>query len=92
MSFFGSKSKVRSGEATIDEKETFQKKWLKRAVSVLERGEDLFTIREVIEEIPEKARIFDSFVCPDCGEKVGSHRAVEIDNERYCLPCSQKRS
>lgn len=88
MSLF---SKVRSGEATDVEKRTFQNKWLERAAMVLEMGEDLFTIREVNEEIPEKARIFDSFICPDCGEKVGGHRAVEIDNERYCLPCSEKR-
>ncbi len=89
MSLF---SKVRSGEATPDEKNDFQIKWLKRAAMVLEMGEDLFTIREVKEEIPEKARIFESFVCPDCGEKVGAHRAVEINKERYCLPCSRKRS
>ncbi len=84
-------SKVRSGEATPEEKDRFRRLWVDRAARVLEAGEDLFDITEVGGELPEKARIFDSFICHDCGEKTGTHRTVEMDDERYCIPCSKKR-
>lgn len=83
-------SKVRSGKASIEEEFRFRELWAERAAKVLSAGKSLFTITESRDEIPEKARIFDSFTCPGCGEKVGSHRAVEIDGERYCIPCSRK--
>ncbi len=84
-------SKVRSGEASPEEKTRFWKLWVDRAAQVLEAGEDLFDIREVQDGLPVKARIFESFLCPDCGEKVGAHRAVDIDGEKYCIPCSRKK-
>jgi formylmethanofuran dehydrogenase subunit E len=84
-------SKVRSGGASEDEVLRFQKLWAQRAARVLSAGKSLFTITESRDEIPEKARIFDSFTCPGCGEKVSSHRAVEIDGEMFCIQCSRVR-
>ncbi len=84
-------SKVRSGEASEDEVLRFQKLWAQRAARVLSAGKSLFTITESREKIPEKARIFESFICPGCGEKTGFHRAVKIDGEMFCIQCSRER-
>lgn len=83
-------SRVRSGEATEDEKRTFQELWIRKAAEVVRTGEELFDIREVDIQIPEKARIFESFFCDECGEKVGAHRAVDIDGKKLCIPCSEE--
>ncbi|MEA3558025.1 MAG: FmdE family protein [Candidatus Thermoplasmatota archaeon] len=85
-------NKVRSEEASPEEKDRFGRLWVDRAARVLEAGENLFDTREVDGGLPEKARIFDSFICPGCGEKTGAHRSVEIDGERYCIPCLKGRS
>ena len=50
-------SKVRSGEASSEDKDRFGRLWVDRAARVLEAGEDLFDITEVGGELPEKARI-----------------------------------
>jgi formylmethanofuran dehydrogenase subunit E len=84
-------TKVRSGEATEDEKENFERLWIQRAVMILKTGDALFTITQSDEEIPEKARIFESFSCSGCGEKTGFHRAVKVDGEMLCIPCSRER-
>ncbi|MFO8052168.1 MAG: FmdE family protein [Thermoplasmatota archaeon] len=83
-------SRVRSEEATPEEEERFRRLWVKKAGEILRNRRVLFEVEEAEEEVPEKARLFDSFICPRCGERTGSHRAVEIDDERYCIPCSEK--
>jgi len=37
------------------------------------------------------ARVVDSAVCDDCGEKVMSTRTVAGDGKTLCIPCSQRR-
>lgn len=49
--------------------------------------EKLFTIKEVKMDFPEKAKIFNSYICAECGEKIAEN-AVSLINGRYvCNSC-----
>lgn len=49
--------------------------------------ENLFTIKEVKMDFPEKAKIFNSYICAECGEKTAEN-AVSLINGRYvCNSC-----
>lgn len=53
--------------------------------------EKLFTIKEVKIEFPEKAKIYNSYICAECGEKTAEN-AVSIVNGRYiCNSCNYKK-
>ena len=83
-------SRVRSGDASPDERISFQRLWVEKAGEVMMKRKELFDITDVKEDVPEKARIFESFTCPSCGEKAGSHRAAEVEGKQYCIPCSEE--
>jgi formylmethanofuran dehydrogenase subunit E len=81
--------KVMGGTATKGEIAEFQK----RQAAVIEKIlampiEDLFLIKEITPEIPEKARIFRSVQCAECGEMVAEHRARIRDGKFVCIPCA----
>lgn len=49
--------------------------------------EKLFTIKEVKMDFPEKAKIFNSYICAECDEKTAEN-AVSLINGRYvCNSC-----
>ena len=48
---------------------------------------DLFNIKEVKIEIPEKARILNSAKCSKCGLMVMETRARILNENIYCIPC-----
>lgn len=49
--------------------------------------EKLFTIKEVKMDFPEKAKIFNSYICAECDEK-NAENAVSLINGRYvCNSC-----
>ena len=81
-------SRMRSGEATDVEKDRFRKLWIKRAVDVLGKGEDLFDIESVSGPPPGRARIHRNLICFRCGEQVSEHRSVRSGDEILCIPCS----
>jgi formylmethanofuran dehydrogenase subunit E len=81
--------KVMSGMASIQEQKEFQT----RQVAIIEKVlampiEELFVIKEVKPDIPEKARIFCSVQCASCGEMVAEHRARVSDGKFVCIPCA----
>jgi formylmethanofuran dehydrogenase subunit E len=81
--------KVMSGTATREEITEFQT----RQAAVIEKilalpVEDLFLIKETVPIIPEKARIFRSVQCAECGEIVAEHRARVKDGKFVCIPCA----
>ena len=83
------REKVMGGTATNDESREFQQ----RQVAVIEKilampVEDLFLIKEVKTDIPEKARIFRSVPCESCGEMVAEHRARLKDGKVVCISCA----
>ena len=83
------RGKVMGGTATPDEHREFNT----RQAAVIEKilampTEELFIIREIAPEIPEKARIFRSVQCASCGEMVAEHRARVKDGKFVCIPCA----
>lgn len=48
---------------------------------------DLFEIKQVKIQLPEKARLFNSYVCDCCGEKTGENWIRLQGDEKLCLDC-----
>ena len=85
--------KAFSGEASDNEWKQFralQKKWVEEILN--KENEELFVIREVSIDVPEKARIFDTVVCHFCGERVMEPRARLREGKPACIPCSEEYS
>ncbi len=81
--------RVMSGTATKEELAEFHR--LQEAVidKILAMPvDDLFIIREIEPAIPERARIFRSVQCTNCGEMVAEHRARVRDGKFICMPCA----
>ncbi|MDR2051910.1 MAG: TraR/DksA C4-type zinc finger protein, partial [Treponema sp.] len=54
--------------------------------------DELFAVREVSDELPEKARIFRSVVCEECGELAPEHKIRLQDGKKVCFDCFRKYS
>lgn len=52
-------------------------------------AEETVDIQWVEQDIPEKARIFNSIICESCGEKVMEPRARVKEGKMVCLPCAE---
>ncbi len=83
--------KVRSGEATPEERAQFQELHLAKSQFILKAPrEDLFTITEVTAPAPKKARIHATIQCADCGEHTMETRIRQFSGRSLCLPCFEK--
>jgi formylmethanofuran dehydrogenase subunit E len=81
--------KVMDGTATPAEVKDFTERQQAIIDKILAApAEELFTIRETKPEIPERARIFRSVPCSQCGEMVAEHRARVKDGKIVCIPCA----
>lgn len=49
--------------------------------------EKLFTIKEVKMDFPEKAKIFNSYICAECGEKTAENAVSFINSKYICNSC-----
>ena len=49
--------------------------------------EEMFTIKPATIIIPEKARIFDSYTCEECGESTGANWIRISGGRKLCLDC-----
>ena len=49
--------------------------------------EDLFEVRQVEVDVPDRARILNSIVCTECGEAAMSTRVRYFRGQPYCIPC-----
>jgi formylmethanofuran dehydrogenase subunit E len=49
--------------------------------------EELFEVRPVEIEMPDKARILQSIPCTECGEATMSTRVHYFQGQPYCIPC-----
>lgn len=47
--------------------------------------EALFTVKEAVIPLPERARIFDSYVCDGCGEVTGANW-IHLQNGKHLCP------
>lgn len=51
--------------------------------------EELFDIKNAMIQLPEKARIFDSYPCECCGESTGANWIRLQGGKKLCLDCYQ---
>lgn len=48
---------------------------------------NMFTVKETRIELPEQARLFDSYVCECCGEKAGANWIRIAEGKKLCIDC-----
>ena len=49
--------------------------------------QDMFDVKKTTIALPEKAKLFDSYVCDCCGEKTGANWIRISGGKKYCLDC-----
>ncbi|NLB00497.1 MAG: formylmethanofuran dehydrogenase [Methanomicrobiales archaeon] len=87
------RTRVMQGQATDAEYAEFCERREKVVEAILHAPvEDLFIVREVDAEIPERARIFRSVPCAKCGEMTAESRVRVEDGKFVCYACSQEYS
>lgn len=52
--------------------------------------EDMFDVKNVKIKLPEQARIFDSYVCEECGETTGANWIRLQGSKKLCIDCCKK--
>lgn len=52
------------------------------------RPEEMFDVKAATRKLPEKAQLFDSFVCDRCGELTGSRWLYQVGDEKLCADCA----
>lgn len=83
------REKLLSGEATEEDREKYDKKAQEALQTFLtDPLESAVEIQEVELDLPEKARIFKTITCAECGEKVMEPRARVKKNQMVCIPCA----
>ncbi len=84
-------NRVRSDEATPEERKEFRKHHLELAYAVLQMSqEDLFSLQPVEGALPAKAKIEPSRACDHCGESAMASRLSEVDGRQLCRACTEK--
>ena len=84
------RKKVMTGAATADEKAQFEAQKIERMNQMLAAtDEELFSIKAPAFVVPERARIFDSYVCESCGEVTMESRLRLVDGKKVCLACAE---
>ena len=51
---------------------------------------DMFDVKETTITLPEKARLFDSYVCDCCGESTGANWIRLAGEKKLCMDCYQE--
>ena len=51
------------------------------------KPEEMFAVKETAVSLPEKARLFDSYVCDCCGETAGANWIRLAGGRKLCLDC-----
>lgn len=49
--------------------------------------EEMFDVKETTLSVPARARIFDSYVCEQCGETTGANWIRLVNGKKLCLDC-----
>ena len=51
------------------------------------KPEEMFDVKDTTIQLPEKARLFDSYVCDCCGETTGANWIRLAGDKKLCLDC-----
>lgn len=87
------REKVMNGKATPAEQKEFHERQAEVIKKILAIPvEELYIVKDVKPEIPERAKIFRSVPCASCGEMVAEHRARVRDGKFLCMPCAGEYS
>lgn len=82
-------AKVRSGQAGASEQVRFRELHEKQSYVVLEHDPDeLFTVTEIHEAPPRRARVHASVTCAECGEATMETRIRRVQGRELCPPCA----
>ena len=80
--------RIRGNEANREEQEEFARLHQERAREILEKPfEELFTLKEIIQVLPPKARIEPSKQCQVCGEPVMGSKIEIREGKEICRSC-----
>ncbi len=83
--------KVMAGTATEKETQEYRKRMDGISRTMRETPvKEMFDIKFVEVEIPQKARIFNSVKCSKCGEMMAESRARVQNREFVCIPCYEE--
>ncbi len=83
------REKLLSGEANEEDREKYDQAAQEALKTFLtDPPESVVDIQEVNIELPEKARIFNTVTCAECGERVMEPRARVKKGQMVCMPCS----
>lgn len=81
-------ARIRSGEASSEERARFQDLFQQRGRAILDLPlETLFEVQTVEPRIPAKARVRESIQCESCGEMVMETRVRLMGGRKLCIPC-----
>jgi formylmethanofuran dehydrogenase subunit E len=84
------RKRVMEGTATTEEKERFEVQKNQRMREMMEAAdEELFDRKQPSFPVPERARIFDSFTCEECGEVTMEPRLRLVAGKKVCLACAE---
>lgn len=82
------KGKERNQTITNEEKKLLQKLTSEICDYIINMpDEDIFFIEEVEIDIPEKANIYETLICDECGEMTSKHRIKDYNKKNLCIPC-----
>lgn len=52
--------------------------------------EEMFAVKPTSIDVPERARIFDSYICDSCGESTGANWIRLQGEKKLCIDCYQE--
>lgn len=80
----------KSARFVLKDMENFSSKEERMKYILSKEPDELFTIKNTIKEFPERAKIYDSYICDKCGEKTAAN-AIDLINGKYiCTSCLGK--
>lgn len=80
--------RIRANEATREEQEEFARLHKEKSQEILDKVfEELFTLQEISQVLPPKARIEPSKQCRICGEAVMASKIQVRDGKEICRSC-----
>jgi formylmethanofuran dehydrogenase subunit E len=66
-----------------------RQEFMKKILSMTDK--ELFNVKKVHIEVPEKARVFQSVKCASCGLMVMETRVRVFNQSFYCIPCWENK-
>ncbi len=86
--FVALKERANSSNATEKEKELFKDGIRDRVQKLLTAGPEVFDIKEVYINLPERASVYQTLQCAECLEGVMEPRTRLKEGRIVCIPCA----